>query len=210
METMTCPEHNVLYDVCKCDYVCKHEQVLPWYHYKLHCESMARACPVSRKWSCVCGKNSKPEEPVKVKTKADKGVSDVGHWYFITLTQPATEKTPEKLLKNMKKILRSKQVEPEQWAYSLELHQNGTPHIHAMIFTYRYLEKRVISGFNGGYRVDCQRERFNCKAYIVKDETKPTKQQLQEWNLNDWFFCSDNYSGSRPGEVAPPGNLEFN
>lgn len=139
--------------------------------------------------------SQKQESLVKAKEVQE---SKPGNWYLITLTQPENDKTVKRRLECCKKVLVSKQIKPEQWAYSVELTEKGTPHIHIALFTYSYPEFRVISKFNDGHRVDVTREKMNVKKYIIKDESKPTAEQLAEWGLETWFFCSDNYSGPKP------------
>lgn len=133
----------------------------------------------------------------RAREEEDKS-SKPGNWYLITLTQPEQDKTVSRRLECCGKVLKSKQVKAEQWCYSIELTQKGTPHIHIAVFTYAYPEFRVISKFNDGHHVDVLREKFNVRNYVVKEETKPTAEQLAEWGLETWFFCSENYSGPRP------------
>lgn len=142
------------------------------------------------------------EAKVKQQKEKEAKESKPGNWYLITLTQPETDKTVKRRLECCKKVLVSKQVKAEQWAYSIELTEKGTPHIHIALFTYAYPEFRVISKFNDGHRVDVTREKMNVKKYIIKSETKPTPENLAEWGMETWFFCSENYSGPRP-EDAP-------
>lgn len=135
----------------------------------------------------------------EVERKAkERAEAKPGNWYLITLTQPESDKSVSRRIECCKKVLVSKQVKAEQWAYSIELTERGTPHIHIALFTYAYPEFRVISKFNDGHRVDVTREKMNVRNYIVKNETKPTPEQLAEWGLDNWFFCSENYSGTRP------------
>lgn len=226
METTTivdqefiCPEHNEPVWECNCDGVyCPHDVfvsgAIAKTHYKLQ---------KNKKWNvrgCVCGMNpptdlqlqtwfedAHPE--VKKKPKADEDESRPGNWYLITLTQHELDKTVDKRILAAKKVLKSKQVSPEQWCYSLELTAKGTPHVHIALFTYKYPEYRTIKSFNDGYRVDITREKFNVKDYVVKHETKPSAAMLATWGLDTWFFCSENYSGPRPAPeiLSPPLEL---
>lgn len=202
--TYECAEHGSL-DYCStcaddCIIFCKHG-------HEVYKSSMTFAdvciytnpkCTTIHK--CACGEylvNSLQ----KSKNEDDVGdVSRPGNWYMITLTQPDNDKTVESRIKSAKKILKSKQVQPEQWCYSIELTAKGTPHIHIALFTYKYPEYRFISKFNDGHRIDIQREKFNVKNYVVKNDTKPTSEQIADWGLTSWFYCSDNYSGPRPSD----------
>lgn len=126
-----------------------------------------------------------------------------GAWYFITLTQPSTIKIPHERIDSANKIINSKQMNPSQWAYSLELTQAGTPHIHLRMFCEKYIDYRVVEKFNKGYEVKIIRETMKGGAgsYIVKQETKPNAEQLSDWGLDQWFWASENYGGPLPDSV---------
>jgi len=210
METTTvneefyCPEHNVYICECECDGMyCPHGTYVPDYLIRLALQSNAVRTRALQK--CPCGMykyDALPEETLKPKSSA--GDDRPGNWYLITLTQPDLDKTIDKRILAAKKIIRSKQVAPEQWCYSIELTQKGTPHVHIALFTYKYPEFRIIKSFNDGYGVDIQREKYNIRNYVVKDETKPSPAHLATWGLEGWFYCSDNYSGPRPGVPDSP------
>jgi len=111
-------------------------------------------------------------------------------WYFITLTQPDTSKDWTRLEKTVRRVLGSKQVAPEEWAYCKEWTESKTPHIHIRLRTYKYIDYRVIRKFNDNYRADVQLEKLGCYDYIA-DATKSHPPGL-------WFFKSDNYTGPVP------------
>lgn len=202
-----CVEHNVSIVECECDGMyCRHGEWCPDYMVRLTKETnrgkhrLLQRCPCGKyKYESLDELRSDPEK----KTPAQGGDDKPGNWYMITLTQPDTDKTIANRIKAAQKILKSKQVSPEQWCYSLELTAKGTPHIHIAVFTYKYPEFRVINKFNDGHRVDIQREKFNVKNYVIKNETKPTEAMLATWGLDSWFYCSANYSGPRPELPAP-------
>jgi len=216
MDTTTsefeCPEHNVCCLECDCEgYYCRHN---------VFCDRdmIQRAKIINRRKTvsivsqiCPCGAfetfeevseriaRSRPE----IKSPDSSGGDKPGNWYLITLTQPELDKTVDKRIMAAKKVLRSKQVSPEQWCYSIELTAKGTPHIHIALFTYKYPEFRTIKSFNDGHQVDITREKFNVRNYVVKNETKPSTAMLATWGLDTWFFCSPNYSGPKPIQESP-------
>lgn len=187
------PQHK-----CDCDYVyCKHERV----HVtdaRYHTMWNPGRPDVLQK--CLCGRYLAEEVRSALEIKSpDLGVEEKpGRWYFITFTQPDTDKTVEGLIKSTRKVLKSKMVSPEQWCYSLELTAKGTPHSHIRLFTDKYPEYKKIGAFNRGYRYEVQHEKMFVGNYIIKAESKPTPELLATWGLDSWFFCSDNYSGPRP------------
>jgi len=121
---------------------------------------------------------------------------DQDHWYFVTLTQPDSDKTWTRIDKSVKRILNSKQVRPLEWCYVRELTASATPHIHMRLRVPDYLDFRVIRKFNDNYRIDVQLERAGCYNYLVQDDkVHPT---------GEWFYCSSNYTGSRPENNLEP------
>jgi len=115
---------------------------------------------------------------------------DQDHWYFVTLTQPDTDKTWTRIDKSVKRILNSKQVRPLEWCYVRELTSSATPHIHMRLRVPDYLDFRVIRKFNDNYRIDVQLERAGCYNYLLQDDkVHPT---------GEWFYASKNYTGPRP------------
>lgn len=205
--TYQCAEHcdmNECHDECDV-YFCKHG-IDVFRSAMSHADVLNfknRKCPTLHK--CACGVYLHTDDELRRTTqeRERKSVeSTAGNWYLITLTQPEVDKTVDARIKAANKIIKSKQVMPEQWCYSLELTEKGTPHIHIALFTYKYPEYRFINKFNDGHIVNIRREKFNVKNYVVKNDTKPTEEQLRAWNLNTWFYCSDNYSGPRPNEKS--------
>jgi len=120
---------------------------------------------------------------------------DQDHWYFVTLTQPDTDKTWTRIDKSVKRILKSKQVDALEWCYVRELTASGTPHIHMRLRVPDYLDFRVIRKFNDNYRIDVQLERSGCYNYLLEDQkVHPT---------GEWFYASSNYTGPRPDVPVP-------
>lgn len=145
-------------------------------------------------------------EKKKVEQAKEKKENQPGAWHFWTFTQPDTEpKEPKRMLKAVSKCLKSKQINAEQWAYSIELTQQGVPHIHLRLFCSGYVDYRVPVGFNNGYGVKTLREKTvtGSSKYIIKEETKPSPEKLAEWGLDSWFFKSENYSGPLPETDGP-------
>lgn len=193
---------------CDCDYdYCEHDM-------RVHKDDARRnqvLNPLYREHGfplfCICGGRVGQPRSAPEKKSPDLGEEDrPGRWYFITFTQPDTDKTVEGLIKSTRKVLKSKMVSPHQWCYSLELTEKGTPHSHIRLFTDKYPEYKKIGAFNRGYRYEVQHEKMSCGNYIIKEESKPTPELLATWGLDSWFFCSDNYSGPRPG----PAIVELN
>lgn len=202
-----CNEHNVSICECECDGMyCRHGDWVPDYMVRLCKETNRGKHRLLQK--CPCGKykyeslDELRSDPGK-KTPAQGGADRPGNWYLITLTQPDTDKTVAKRILAAQKVINSKQVSPEQWCYSIELTAKGIPHVHIALFTYKYPEFRIINKFNDGHGVNIQREKFNVRNYVVKNETKPTPEMLATWGLDTWFFSSPNYSGPRPEPQLP-------
>ena len=109
--------------------------------------------------------------------------------YLITLTQPDIDKSWDRLLVATQRILNSKQVNPIEWAYCLELTKKDTPHVHIRLRTSKYVEKRVMEAFNDDFIVHVLLERTGSQDYIsdLKKAHPP----------GQWFFCSENYSGPK-------------
>lgn len=144
---------------------------------------------------------------VASKKSPDHSVRDP-QWYFATLTQPDNVSGCDQLFINVANIIKSKQVSPTEWCYSLELTTKGTPHIHMMFRTSKkYLDfgkiaKLNTNGLRGDdrqhWRAEVQKDRGYAQKYTIKDDSKPDQAWLEANGLNTWFFCSDNYSGPRP------------
>lgn len=127
---------------------------------------------------------------------------DQDHWYFVTLTQPDTDKTFTRLDKTVSRILKSKQVNATEWCYVRELTASGTPHIHMRLRVPAYLDFRVIKKFNDNYRIDVQLERQGCYNYLLEDKkVHPT---------GEWFYASKNYTGPLPTRTVEGGDLNLN
>lgn len=208
-----CAEHNIPGWECQCEVYCEHGISTPYYLLQSLYENQKNKPWFNKR--CICSQHDPSDAqyarwrgnitPTVTKTNED---NRSGNWYLVTLTQPDTDKSVLKRLQAAKKVLRSKQVSPEQWCYSIELTAKGTPHIHIALFTYKYPEYRIIKSFNDGHNVDIQREKFNVRNYVVKDETKPTPEMLATWGLEGWFFSSVNYSGPLPDSpkiISSPG-----
>lgn len=203
-----CPICNVPINVCDCDDTyCDHGQ----HHSR---EAIDRQMQINSPrppvlCRCPCGEYLVRAAPEK--KSPDLGVEErPGRWYFITFTQPDTDKSVEGLIKSTRKVLKSKMVSPHQWCYSLELTEKGTPHSHIRLFTDKYPEYKKIGAFNRGHRYEVQHEKMSCGNYIIKEESKPTPELLATWGLDSWFFCSENYGGPRPDPRivelnSPPG-----
>lgn len=124
-----------------------------------------------------------------------------GRWYLITFTQPDTISEPLDLLKRTYKVIKSKMVSPNQWCYSLELTEKGTPHTHIRLHTDKYFDYKKIGNFNSGYRYEVQVEKFDTSSYVVKSQSKPSPEWLATYGLTDCVWYSQNYSG--PKLISP-------
>jgi len=120
-----------------------------------------------------------------------------GRWYLITFTQPDTLTDPKDLLKRTLKVIKSKMVSPNQWCYSLELTEKGTPHTHIRLHTDKYFDYKKVGNFNAGYRYDVQVEKFSTADYVVKEDSKPSEEWLARHGLTQFVWYSDNYSGPK-------------
>lgn len=142
-----------------------------------------------------------------VKAKLDKVELEDSRWYLITFTNKATELDPTDLLKRTLKVVNSKQIAAKQWAYSLEIQPGtGAPHTHIVLESSKYFDYAKVKNFNGGRVADIAKEKHNVKNYVIKDETKPSKEWLDKYGLTQWFWCSDDYAGPRPGENSSESN----
>lgn len=142
---------------------------------------------------------------IKLPAPVVKTPEDVSaRWYFITFTTPDTVRSPELILKNVRKVIKSKQVSPISWCYSLELTAKGTPHAHIALYTEKYFDYKNIKKFNvspeGAQWVsDIQQEKWDVKKYVLKERTKPSAEWLVEHGLETAVFYSDNF----PEELKP-------
>lgn len=126
----------------------------------------------------------------------DEDVS--ARWYLITLTQPDTSDDPTQILKNTRKIIKSKMVDAITWSYCLELTQSGIPHTHIAVYTKKYPEYKKVGKFNCSdlgvqWRYDIQCEKHDIKQYIQKARTKPTLEFITKYNLEQFIFYAENY-----------------
>jgi len=123
-----------------------------------------------------------------------------GRWYFITFTQPDTDKDPTRLLKATSKVINSKQVSAIHWCYSLELTESGTPHTHIRLFTNKYFDYKKIANFNGGFRSEVTKEKWNVSKYVLKKDIND--EYLATHDLNQWYWNSNDYFATT-GAVIP-------
>lgn len=121
-----------------------------------------------------------------------------GKWFFITFTRDDQSDDPVALLKRTDKLVRSKMVSATEWCYSLELTQRGIPHTHIRLCSSKYFDYSKVKALNGGFRAEIEPERHGSAKYVVKDESKPSKEYLEKYGLSGWFFQSDNYTGVTP------------
>jgi len=151
-----------------------------------------------------CPRHSPPPPPPPGKKIPGKSGEEgiPSRWYFITFTEHDTVKDPTRVLKSAQRCIKSKAVGATQWAYSLELTQSGTPHVHIRLNTEKYPDyKKCIGAFNDGFRYDIQMEKGGTAKYIIKEESKPSKAWLAQWGLDTWWHASANYSGELPAEI---------
>jgi len=153
----------------------------------------------------LCNLHKTPEEKaedVRLHSKIKSPVKSEevpSRWYFITYTEHESVKDPTRVLKSAQRCIKSKAVGAIQWAYSLELTQSGTPHVHIRLNTEKYPDyKKCIGAFNDGFRYDVQMEKGGSAKYLIKEESKPSKAWLAQWGLDDWWHKSSNYSGELP------------
>lgn len=145
---------------------------------------------------------SQKKSPAKSGKNISENDDSAGRWYLITFTQPDTIKDPHDLLKRTQKVVRSKQVSPIQWCYSLELTESGTPHTHIRLFSNKYFDYKKVAAFNNGYRWDIKQERWDTEKYVVKEASKPSREWLLDNNLDTFFWCSENYDAARPNLIS--------
>lgn len=142
------------------------------------------------------------------KRKEEKELDKAGRWYFITFTRPDTEKDPSAVLNSTRRLLKSKQVSPIQWCYSLELTEKGTPHTHIRLFSNKYFDYKKVGNFNDGFRYDIQPERSSSAKYIIKEESKPPVDFLERYKLDRFVWQSDNYV--QPADEVIRNEIIFN
>ena len=186
-------------EICECPSPWKDPRDVPGYQ-----EALMRLRDEEWSKAMACKKSSK---------KGDVEDDRPGRWYFITYTRPPKYYDPKDVINSTKRLLKSKAVAPIQWAYSLELQKNGTPHTHIRLFTNKYPDyKKCIMAFNDGFvgagiKEAVQMERTNSMKYIIKAESKPDKEFLEKYKLDNFFWCSDNYEGSKPEDAVNPENI---
>lgn len=155
---------------------------------------------------CACGEEHVPpaelpanKNPRTKCVKPSDPDDSAEYWFFITLTQPDTNKDVQRIIKSTKKFIKSKQVQPLEWAYCLEDTQKKTPHSHIRLKTSKkYLDASKLKALNDNYRIEIQKEEHGSDKYIA-DESKAH-------SVDDWFVCSENYSGQRPSHMLEPQN----
>lgn len=135
-------------------------------------------------------KNSEKNSPAKSEGINGEDES-AGRWYFITFTQPDTDKDSTRILKATAKVVKSKQVSAIHWCYSLELTESGTPHTHIRLFSNKYFDYKKIANFNDGYRVDIQKEKWNTSKYTLKKDIP--EEYLEAQGLKQWYWNSPDY-----------------
>ena len=164
-----------------------------------------RSIHLGRYDECACGISEDEREALRyedlckereaLKAPNRKAVgsseSDEEYWYFITITQPDSNKDWDRILKATEKFIKSKQIGMLEWAYCLEYTKSLTPHSHIRCKSKRsFLDRSKLMKLNDNYRIDVPRETFGSNAYISNPEKLHPDRK--------WFFCSDNYSGTRP------------
>lgn len=122
---------------------------------------------------------------------SDDKDESAGRWYFITFTQPSTDKDPHALLKRTQKVVKSKMVSAIHWCYSLELTESGTPHTHIRLFSNKYFDYKKVANFNDGYRADVQKEKWTSGKYTLKKDIND--EYLSEHKLTQWYWNSPEY-----------------
>lgn len=146
-------------------------------------------------WPRTC---EKLNSPGKLKDPGHGEQDPSARWYLITCTQPDTIKHPDYVLKNMRKIIASKQIDPISWSYCLEHTEKGTPHTHAIVYTKKYFDYGKIKKFNRSpegaqWMCDVQPEKWNVTNYTRKHETKPSPEWLQAHGLTEFIWYSENF-----------------
>ena len=131
--------------------------------------------------------NALLKAPRSKKRDTDEGE---GRWYFMTITQPDVNKDLMRMKLVTEKIIASKQTEPIEWAYCLELTKSGTPHSHIRLKSPHYVNNSKIQKLNDNYITECVLEKRGCYNYVSDFKKAHPPGQ--------WFYCSDNYSGPKP------------
>lgn len=155
------------------------------------------ACDITQQelWDLNYVKLCNEREALKApRTKAVGNIdSDEEYWFFITITQPDTNKDLDRIIKVTNKFIKSKQIEMIEYAYCLELTKTGTPHSHIRCKTHRkYLDAPKLKKLNDNYRIEIARETYGSNDYI--SDTNKSHPPVK------WFYCSDNYSGTKVAE----------
>lgn len=154
-------------------------------------------------WMARYEERKKSQAPGKKKSR----------WLFFTLTQPVEYGDDcGQILKNAERVIESAQVCPTEWCYSLELTEKGIPHVHMSFLPgKKYVDWNKIrdlntNGLRGPDKVKWvskpEKDRGHAQKYVVKEETKPSREYLDAHGLASWFWCSDNYSGPRPKNIG--------
>jgi len=145
----------------------------------------------------LCVQREKEKSRAKIEEDPTQGKEP--RWYFGTFTQPDTIKSPDRILLNTRKVIKSKMVLPIEWCYSLELTQTSTPHTHFAFLTHKYPEFKKINAFNCS-ELRIQWRASTCQAispeaaikYVQKTETKPTDEWLNLYGLREAVWMSEN------------------
>jgi hypothetical protein len=58
--------------------------------------------------------------------------------------------------------------------------------------------KKCIGAFNDGHDFDIVSSSTNTLAYKIKDTSKPSLEYLVGYGLTTYFWCSENYTDSKP------------
>lgn len=166
-------------------------------------------------WHAEADRREAERKRSKAVSREEDKENTPGRWYFITYTRPPTFANPKDVLNSAKRCIRSKAVSATMWAYSLELQKNGTPHVHIRLFSNKYPDyTKCLAAFNDGHtnsKEAIQSEKFNTAKYVIKAESKPTPEWLEKYDLDKYFWCSDDYSGPRPPEydiASPPSEIK--
>jgi len=139
-------------------------------------------------------------EPEKIIKMTDDGEQNPSRWYFVTFTRDDKSDDPTQIIKNIKKVVKSKMVGAISWCYCIELTEKGIPHAHAAVFTEKYPESYKVGKFNlspvgDQWIYQFKMEKWNVKSYVQKYRTKPDEKYLQKYHLNfsDVLVYSDNF-----------------
>jgi len=137
------------------------------------------------------------EVPEQSKTTDDSETKSA-RWYFATFTRDDKDDDPTQVLKNIKKVIKSKMVSPITWCYGLELTEKGIPHTHAAVYCEKYPEYKKIGKFNLSptgvqWRYDFQQEKWDVKKYVQKFATKPSDEYLLKYGLTESVIYAENF-----------------